>query len=137
MLSTNQIDALLAYAQLCAPNEMCGLMFPNEGFVGINNVSPDRTRSFQIAHDDYVRFSAMVRETAWAIVHSHPDRGASPSVKDCRLMDALQVAQQDLAMVIVGLQPVEIRVFKKNVDLYRLVWSWAHKPADADEEVKA
>ena len=135
MQSNKLITELIEYAQRRVPLEMCGLLFP-DGFHQAWNSALNPTREFTLAIEHYLDICSVHVEKPWALVHSHPGKGASPSVKDCQLMDALQIAKQDLAMVIVGLQPVEIRVFKKDGDLYRLVWSWAREPADADELVK-
>ncbi len=121
MLKHHEIDYLFEMAQAFAPHEMCGLLF-DDGFHLTRNVAEDPTHAFKIDHQDYVMACMIHDGKPWAIVHSHPNRGAGASPKDCALMDALDVCRQDLAMVIVGLHPREIRCFRKRGDLYRCEW---------------
>jgi proteasome lid subunit RPN8/RPN11 len=127
MLTQSLIDELLHFARVHDPKEMCGLLFHEHGFWSCKNVARDPEHEFELDHLDYLYLCMKNDAKPWALVHSHPGTGAGPSVKDCQLMDALQVAGQDLAMVIVGLQPVEIRCFKKRGELYEL--QWAQVPA--------
>jgi proteasome lid subunit RPN8/RPN11 len=116
------IDRLLEDAELCAPMEMCGLLFPNNGYLRCLNTAPRPEQAFNIDHEEYHAACRWMSAPAWAIVHSHPGNGAAPSCKDCALMDAFELAKMDMAMVIVGLKPKEIRCFKKVGDLYELQW---------------
>lgn len=130
MLSNNTIQEMLKLSRLFAPKEMCGLLFAPSDFWMCTNASKDPEREFVLDHAEYVDVCGITNATPWAIVHSHPGKGAAPSVADCHLMDALQIANQNMAMVIVGLEPVEIRCFKKVGELYHLEWS--HTMYDAD-----
>lgn len=115
---------LFTLARLRSPAELCGLVFPGDQFIETANRAQHPLTEFLIDHHEYVEVRTKMGENPWALVHSHPTRDAAPSVKDCLLMDALDLAHQDLMMVIVGLQPEEIRIFKKRGDLYHLHWCW-------------
>ena len=117
-------EQMLDYAAQQAPLEMCGLLFSGDRFVPCKNVATDKEHTFEIDHLDYLKQCMIHDRKPLAIVHSHPHTGAVPSVKDCRLMDALQVSKHDLRMVIVGLWPKEIRSFQKQGHVYRCEWVW-------------
>ena len=125
-LFTRLYEELFRTAQKEAPKEMCGLWFVGiePGFHQTPNAAHNPEHEFLIAHHEYVRSCMLFDSKPWGIVHSHPRSGAAPSPKDCLLMDALQIAGQDLAMVIVGLIPMEIRCFKKQGEHYTLQWVW-------------
>jgi len=119
------IEQVIEAAQKAVPKEMCGLLFSGpwvNGFYQATNAATNHEHEFLIDHMDYLTACMQFDGKPWAIVHSHPTSGAAPSVKDCRLMDAFQVSGHDLAMVIVGLQPVEIRIFRKHGERYKLEW---------------
>lgn len=133
MLSNEMIGELFAHAQNAHPYEACGLIFHKAGMIGCWNAAEDATRSFHITITEYQGLCKHTGETPWAIFHSHPGKGAAPSPTDCKLMDAIQVAKMDLAMIIVGMNPSEVRCFKKQGDLYHLQWHW--KPNSLDPDV--
>lgn len=122
MISNALIDELIQYAQSTVPKEMCGLLFYAEIFQKAPNVSKDPCRSFTIKHRDYFDICANHVEPPLAIVHSHPGRGAVPSVEDLKLMDAFAKIGHPMDFIIVGLKPIEIRCFRKVGDLYNLEW---------------
>jgi proteasome lid subunit RPN8/RPN11 len=130
MLSTDTLDTLLELASAFAPHELCGLMFAPDVFHLCPNAAPDPTKSFLLEHNDYDAACFTHTTDPWAIVHSHPGKGAVPSQRDCALMDALQLANLDWAFIIVGMNPVEVRVFRKQGELYHLEWKWTVGPLE-------
>ena len=125
MINPVLIDQLMTAAIQAAPFEMCGLLFSGDRLCLTTNADPDPARAFLLTHQDYLKACMVHDEKPWAIVHSHPSKGASPSVRDCQLMDALGLANQDLLMMIVGLQPREIRAFRQQAHGYPCVWVWS------------
>lgn len=125
MLTAASIAQLIETAQAFAPHEMCGLLF-DDGFHLTKNVAEDPRHAFKIDHEDYLKACMQHDGKPWALVHSHPEKAPAPSVKDCQLMDALELARQDMAMVIVGLQPIEIRVYRKQAHVYACVWAQSY-----------
>lgn len=124
MLTQALITQLLWTARLNVPLEMCGLLFNDNDLYSMENTETNPLQSFKIDHGDFMQACQMLERLPWAIVHSHPGERAVPSVKDCQLMDALEFAGKDLAMVIVGLNPVEVRVFRKREHVYKCEWAW-------------
>jgi len=122
MLTQFLMDDLYGQAENAAPEEFCGLLF-DQVCVAAKNRAADPLHEFLIGHEDYVKICMFMDEKPWAIVHSHVTKGAGLSPTDCKLMDALEVAKQELAMVIVGLHPREIRIFRKQNGLYILQWT--------------
>lgn len=123
MLSSDTLNNLLFFAESASPNEMCGLFFSNERFKPCPNSAIDPTRTFELAYRDYAHACLFYEEQPWAIVHSHPGKSAGLSPKDCQLMDALHYTGRDWAFIVVGLNPVEVRCWKKHGELYQLQWS--------------
>jgi proteasome lid subunit RPN8/RPN11 len=111
---------LIRHAMREAPNECCGLVF-HKGFVGLTNTAEHPDREFLIAHEEYLATCMRQDAKPLAIYHSHPTGQPTPSVKDCQLMDAFEVCNLDIAMVIVGLHPPMVRVFKKQGNVYKKV----------------
>ena len=122
MLSISTIERLLHYAAYKAPQEMCGLLFDEDAFLQCENMAQYPERQFMLHQSDYDHACKIMNKQPWAIVHSHPGRGAAASPPDCKLMDALTRSNLSLSMVIVGMNPREIRCFKKKGDLYNLEW---------------
>lgn len=122
MLSNTLIKTLIATASSAAPFEMCGLLF-SDGFHQLQNSALDPEHEFLI-HPDLFKLACVNHgEKAWAIVHSHPTKAGTPSVKDCQLMDALEACNQPMDMVIVGLNPIEVRCYRKVEHVYRCEWA--------------
>lgn len=130
MLSNAAIATLLEAAEVAVPLELCGLLFNHEQFQACKNVSFNPWHEFEIAHAEYLKHMADYGEAPWAIVHSHPRGSAAMSVKDWRLLDAMQATNVTMLMVIVGLQPREIRIFTKEADHYTLMWMHASPPME-------
>jgi len=125
MLSNDLVVELVRQAVSSAPHELCGLLFSHERMKVCPNSSDDPTRSFLLDYADYYRACLYYDgEQPWALVHSHPGRSASLSSQDCGLMDALGMAKIPMVMVIVGLDPVEVKVWKKDGERYGLAWEW-------------
>lgn len=122
MLSDGLINGLFDDAYLIAPQEMCGLLFADNRYLRCQNVDPNPERGFLLHHDEYREAVRYMGKAPWALVHSHPLASAGASPKDCGLMEAFEVAKLDMAMIIVGLNPREIRIFKKDEHVYRCVW---------------
>lgn len=122
MISQSIIGQLFGTAAISAPREMCGLLFPESQWYLVVNMAQDPEHEFLIDPIDYVRACMLMDGKPWAVVHSHPTKGARPSVKDCQLMDELAACGQDLKMLIVGLDPREIRVYKKRGHVYQCEW---------------
>ncbi len=108
-------------ADRLAPEEMCGLIFDGPLFVSTKNISLTPTHSFLIDSGEYTNLLLRHGEP-WAIVHSHPGERSNASGADCRLMDTLQASAHRLDMVIVGLNPRTIRVYRKQGDRYTCLW---------------
>lgn len=130
MLSQPFIDQLFASAGVCAPREMCGFLFAKDRFWWTVNVADDPLHGFQIAHEDYLKACMAMDEKPLAIVHSHPTKSARPSVKDCQLMDELVKCGQPLLMLIVGLEPKEIRVYQKHRHVYECRYAYVQPNAE-------
>lgn len=122
MLTDTDITTMFKTAEQEVPHEMCGLLFRVQGFVPCWNVADEPEHSFEIAHTEFLGVIDRLKEEPWAIVHSHPNNGARGSPRDYQLMDALQIAQMRLHMVIIGLKPREIRIYAKHDSLYQMVY---------------
>lgn len=118
MMSVSTIAKLFQAAEIAAPLELCGLLFSEGRFQTCKNVSVDPWGKFEIDHAEFLQHMADYGEAPWGIVHSHPRGSAHLSGDDCRLLDAMQVTHVQMLMVIVGLQPQEVRVFTKQDDAY-------------------
>ena len=109
-----------------------------EGFAGdrfewCQNTHADPYHGFEIAHADYLHHTALYGEAPWATVHSHPNGPANLSGRDCQLLDALELVENPMKMVIVGLNPVQIRVYSKAEGQYHVDWKWDIRPMEAKE----
>lgn len=124
MLTSATITTLFEAAEAAVPMEMCGLLFSNERFQLCRNVSAKPWSEFEIDHAEYLQHMAVYGEAPWAIVHSHPRGSAHLSPKDCLLLDAMQLTEVEMAMVIVGLQPRELKIYTKEADQYRMLWKY-------------
>src|SRR3990167_4608475 len=132
MLNSDVMQTLFEDAALMAPQEMCGLMFHdvisssicrgdslhNGQYLRCTNVDQNPERGFLLHHNEYQEAVKHMGQEPWALVHSHPTTGAGASPKDCGLMDALEMANSSMMMVIVGLNPRKIRIFKKDAHVY-------------------
>ncbi|MDR5756508.1 Mov34/MPN/PAD-1 family protein [Caballeronia sp. LZ035] len=81
MLTLNR-DARVAiesHAVRCYPNEACGLIVQGD-YIPCTNIGPDPARGFVIPSREYA--NAEDQGEIQAIVHSHPDAGALPSIED-------------------------------------------------------
>lgn len=132
MLSNATIATLFTAAEACPQLEMCGLLFSDQRFQPCKNVSFNPWHEFEIAHEEFLQHMADYGEAPWAIVHSHPRTSAHLSPKDCRLLDAMQITKTDMAMVIVSVQAMELKIYTKEADQYRLLAKYPHV---RDEEV--
>ena len=121
MLSDDLCTILYKEADRLAPEEMCGLMFGGPLFISTKNISLNPTHSFLIDTGEYTNLLIRHGEP-WAVVHSHPGERSNASGADCRLMDSLQKNANPLDMVIVGLNPRTIRVYRKQGDAYTCLW---------------
>lgn len=119
MLADDLYDILFREADREAPNEMCGLIFDPHHFVATKNIAADPTKGFLIDIEEYLALVQKRGSRPWAIVHSHPGAPAYPSPQDCRLMDALRISGNTHAMVIVGLNPRQIKRYRREGDLYK------------------
>lgn len=123
MISHDCVKQLLESARAFAPHEMCGLLFSGDRFHLTKNCHEDPEHAFKIDLPDYLAACEQYGEKPWALVHSHPNSSAAPSVKDCTLMDALDATNNLLGMVIVGLKPESIRMYQKRDHVYACMWS--------------
>jgi proteasome lid subunit RPN8/RPN11 len=133
MLTPTDLERLLTVAAERAPWEMCGLMFEGHPFVECDNVAADQLHGFEIAYEEYLRQVAVHGAAPWATVHSHPHGESKISGRDMLLLDAQVAVGNTMKMIIVGLDPVEIRVYAKVDDPltpYRCEWQWAPLPME-------
>lgn len=85
------LEGLLAYAEVQAPYEACGLVADYGGdlaFLPASNVSAEPRTSFLIGADEQRRLLAMVAAAGAEVValfHSHPRSGPEPSERDLEL----------------------------------------------------
>ncbi|MDH5666568.1 MAG: Mov34/MPN/PAD-1 family protein [Nitrospira sp.] len=121
-LSQPLIDLLFQRSEYASPQEMCGVLFSGDKFYQTSNTAGDPCHEFHINIHEYIFLCGIQNREPLALVHSHPTKGATSSVKDCRLLDDLERCGKDLAMVIVGLDPREIRVYKKRGHVYACEW---------------
>ena len=139
MLSQQLITRLFEDADIMAPQEMCGLLFSESvtplaqglalnhtlkygQYLRCQNVDSNPERGFLLHHDEYQEAVRSMGKAPWALVHSHPLASAGASPKDCGLMDAFEVAKIEMDMVIVGLNPREIRIFSKQDHVYKCIY---------------
>ena len=116
--------SLVDHARQASLNECCGIIFPRHCFtilIGLTNIAAYPDREFLIDHQEFLDACERAGERPIALYHSHPNEKPVPSVKDCRLMDALEVCKLTLAMVIIGLHPPMVRVFEKRDHVYAKV----------------
>ena len=125
MIRLDQYDAwvLLKLAEQAAPAECCGLIFQHlttrAEIVPLNNVADDPTHQFAIAHQDYLETCMRYDGKPVAVFHSHPHSQPTPSGTDIRLMDALELCNTGMEMVIVGLTPPTVNRYRKIENVYR------------------
>jgi proteasome lid subunit RPN8/RPN11 len=127
MLTSTDLERLFTVAARFAPLEMCGLMFEGHPFVQCDNVAADQAHGFEIAYEEYLRNVALHGSAPWATVHSHPHGPAKISGRDMLLLDAQAAVGNTMKMIIVGLNPMEIRIYTKADDPltpYRCEWQW-------------
>ena len=123
IITQSTAKTLVDHAINEAPRECCGIIFPRYSITMtiltfLTNISPNPEREFLIDHQEYLDACERAGESPIALYHSHPTGPATPSVTDCRLMDALEVCKLTLAMVIIGLHPPMVRVFEKRDHVY-------------------
>lgn len=126
MIALETVEELMMYAQGCQPREMCGLMFDRDRFLRCPNVAADQEHGFEIAHQDYCT-AVFIHGRPWATVHSHPHGPAKISGRDMLLLDAQAAVGNTMKMIIVGCNPMEIKVYTKVDDPftpYRCEWQW-------------
>lgn len=128
MIPDSEIKRLLDLANCSRPLEMCGLMFSDNSFEDCWNVHPDPRHGFEIAYEEYLSKVSAYGESPWATVHSHPHGPATISGRDMKLLDALELADNPMKMVIVGLKPMQIRIYAKVEGQYKVEWAWDVKP---------
>ena len=131
MIAPDTIKELVHYAAVCQPMEMCGLLFSGDRFQWCRNIHTDLEHGFEIAHEEYLYHMDQYGEAPWATVHSHPNGPANLSGRDCQLLDALELVQNPMKMVIVGLKPLQIRIYSKAEGRYKVEWKWDVKPMEA------
>lgn len=123
MLTEDLCDGLFREADREHPLEMCGAIF-GEVYVGMRNVAAFPEHSFEIGMEEFGQYYNR-HGNPRAIVHSHPGAPASISGRDCLLLDALSATgHAQLLMVIVGLNPRQIKAYRKEGESYRCVWSY-------------
>ncbi len=123
MLTEGLCDILFREADREHPLEMCGAIF-GEVYVGMRNVAAFPEHSFEIGMEEFGQYYNR-HGNPRAIVHSHPGAPASISGRDCLLLDALSATgHAQLLMVIVGLNPRQIKAYRKEGESYRCVWSY-------------
>jgi proteasome lid subunit RPN8/RPN11 len=125
MLTDDLCAILYKEADRLAPEEMCGVLLPGEVFVGLRNVAINPCHSFEIDPEEFRAVAVIRGAIPCAIVHSHPGAPSNASAIDCQLMDTLQKHGRDFYMVIVGLNPRTIRVYRKQGDAYTCLWNKA------------
>lgn len=130
MISPDTLEDLFWYAAIMQPMEMCGLMFSEDRFASCPNEHVDQKHGFEISHESYFRCVEQYREQPWATVHSHPNGPANLSGRDCQLLDALELVENPMKMVIVGLKPMQIRVYSKVEGQYQVEWKWDRMPME-------
>jgi proteasome lid subunit RPN8/RPN11 len=132
MIAPDTIQSLIVAATQYQPMEICGLMFDQDRFLRCPNVAADQEHGFEIAHQDYYN-AMLIHGSPWATVHSHPNGPANLSGRDCQLLDALELVENSMKMVIVGLKPLQIRIYSKAEGTYQIDWKWDVRPMEAKE----
>lgn len=134
MMTPETVEELFAYAASWQPKEMCGLLFyrglpfPERNFFrGCYNVHADAEHGFEISHTEYMD-AVRLEGQPWATVHSHPLGPAKISGRDMQLLDALALVENPMKMVIVGLKPLQIRIYAKVEGQYKVEWAWDMQP---------
>lgn len=121
MLPDDLCDILFREAERLAPEEMCGLLFEGPLFVGVKNIAERPLQSFLVDVEEYEGLSKK-HGNPWGLVHSHPGAPPNPSRQDCLLMDALTQTGHAMQMVIVGMNPRQIRSYQVEGESYRCLW---------------
>lgn len=102
MQLTDQLkDDILLHAKDCYPRECCGLVV-NQSYIPCNNIA-DKSSEFMIDPLDLVK--AEKQGAIQAIVHSHPNGSAKPSV-----VDRLQMQLHDVPWIIAALPDIDIAI---------------------------
>ncbi|WP_259474164.1 C40 family peptidase, partial [Pseudomonas syringae] len=103
-------DAMRAHAEQSHPAEACGLVIKTEAgreYVPCGNVATNPLQHFLI--DKHDAAAAEDRGEVLAIVHSHPDRAATPS-----MTDLVSCELHELPWAIVGWPGGDIQWFKPS-----------------------
>ncbi|RMR34501.1 hypothetical protein ALP36_02597 [Pseudomonas syringae pv. coriandricola] len=101
-------DAMRAHAEQSHPAEACGLLIKTDAgreYVPCGNVATNQLQHFLI--DKHDAAAAEDRGEVLAIVHSHPDRAATPS-----MTDLVSCELHELPWAIVGWPGGDIQWFK-------------------------
>lgn len=142
-LSNLLIERLLAHIESELPKEACGAFFRDEQtdqtiLQPYANMADDPIHEFLIDPVEYWQSKLIYGRHAAALYHSHPTTGPALSLKDMRLMDALERCGIMAPMIVVGLKPtIEIRCYQWHAHGYRVLWSckmlWSCKTATLKE----
>ncbi|MBN3758154.1 phage tail protein [Paraburkholderia sp. Tr-20389] len=97
MIDPNARCAIEAHARRAYPHECCGVVV-NHVYFACRNVAADPTRDFVVDAADYA--AAEDRGTIEAIVHSHPDRSARPTMADLAACQASDVRRWIIVSVV-------------------------------------
>ncbi len=104
--------AILAHAEMCSPDECCGLLATDDAgrvrFVyPLTNVNPSPV-TFTIDPDEHFQAMRHAESNGWLIggvFHSHPTGGATPSMIDVR-------SSPDPQWLYVVTDLVDVRLFR-------------------------
>jgi len=113
-LRQKTIDAILAHAESCHPDECCGVIAQKgrvERYFPCANLSPKSTEHFELAPLDYAE--AEEWGTVAAIVHSHTGDGATTQPSE---LDMLQCDITELPWVIASWPEGDIRTINPRGD---------------------
>lgn len=94
-------DDILLHAKDCYPRECCGLVV-NQSYIPCNNIA-DKSSEFMIDPLDLVK--AEKQGAIQAIVHSHPNGSAKPSI-----VDRLQMQLHYVPWIIAALPDIDIAI---------------------------
>lgn len=130
MIEPSEVKRLFDLADCSRPLELCGLMFSDHSLEVCFNVHADPAHGFEIAYSEYLSLVSAWGELPWANVHSHPNGPANLSGRDCQLLDALELVGNPMKMIIVGLKPMQIRIYSKTEGQYQVDWKWDLQPIE-------
>ena len=136
MVNQDAIAAIKQHVLSEYPKEACGVLLASGGYVACQNMASNPHEQFMIDPRQWRRLTKS-QDSVVAVVHSHPDRSASPSEDDMRAQISTNLPWGIVAVSGgvasdplwfgdgLPIQPLEGRSFVHGVtDCYSLIRDW-------------